>query len=104
MDSEMITCIIRYTIDPYKIAQFEYYARLWIRLVNNLGGRHDGYFLPQEGANDVAFSMFSFPSLSAYESYRKKAAGSSQCNEAMKYAEETRCILRSERSFYRHIL
>ena len=29
----MITCYLRYVIDPYKLAEFEAYGRIWIPLV-----------------------------------------------------------------------
>ncbi|MDH4440331.1 MAG: NIPSNAP family protein [Rhizobium sp.] len=99
----MITCSLRYVIDPYKLKEFEHYAELWIPLVNRLGGTHHGYFLPHEGANDIALALFSFPSLAAYEVYREAMAGDPECQAAFAYAEETRCILRYERSFMRPI-
>lgn len=99
----MITCSLRYVIDPYKLREFEYYAKLWIPLVNRLGGTHHGYFLPHEGANDIALALFSFPSLAAYEAYREAIAADAECQAAFAYAEETRCILRYERSFMRPI-
>jgi len=99
----MITCHIRYTIDPYKLGDFERYARAWIPLVNRLGGEHHGFFLPQEGANDVAFGLFSFPSLAAYETYRRRIEGDEECREALAIAERTRCILHYERSFMRPV-
>ena len=55
----MITCPIRYTIDPLRVDAFEEYARRWIRLVNRSGGTHHGYFLPHEGADNIAFAHFS---------------------------------------------
>ena len=30
----MITCYLRYVIDPYKVSEFEQYAKMWIPLVN----------------------------------------------------------------------
>jgi NIPSNAP len=63
----MITCHLRYTIDPYKRDEFEAYGRMWIPLVNRFGGIHHGYFLPHEGANNIAYALFSFPSLAEYE-------------------------------------
>ena len=42
----MLTCVVRYTIDPYKLAEFEKYARLWIPLIKNFGGDFHGYFRP----------------------------------------------------------
>lgn len=97
----MITCYLRYVIDPYKIKEFEHYARLWIPLVDRLGGTHHGYFLPHEGANNIALALFSFPSLADYEVYRQKMAEDAECQSAFAYAEETRCILSYERSFMR---
>lgn len=99
----MITCSLRYVIDPYKLPEFEHYAKLWIPLVNRLGGTHHGYFLPHEGANDIALALFSFPSLAAYEAYRAAMAADAECQAAFAYAEETRCILRYDRSFMRPI-
>ncbi|MCC4619327.1 NIPSNAP family protein [Xanthomonas cassavae CFBP 4642] len=66
----MITCSLRHVIDPYQLAEFEYDARLWIPLVARFGGRHHGYFLPSEGANNIALALFSFPSLAEYARYR----------------------------------
>ncbi|MEM9908514.1 MAG: NIPSNAP family protein [Cyanobacteria bacterium P01_D01_bin.44] len=99
----MITCYLRYTIDPAKVAEFEHYGRLWIPLVEKFGGMHHGYFLPKESANDLAVALFSFPSLSAYEEYRAKSASDHECQEAFRYAKETECILRFERQFLRPV-
>lgn len=56
----MITCYLKYVIDPYKLKEFEHYAKLWIPLVDRLGGKHHGYFMPHEGANNIALALFSF--------------------------------------------
>jgi hypothetical protein len=69
----MITCYLRYIIDPSKLNEFEAYGKMWIPLVEKFGGQHHGYFLPSEGANNVALALFSFPSLSTYESYRQQS-------------------------------
>lgn len=100
----MITCYARYVIDPYKLAEFESYARMWIPLVKRIGGTHHGYFLPGEGANDIALTLFSFPSLSDYEDYRKRTLDDPDCQAAVKFAEENRCISSYERSFFRPLL
>lgn len=57
----MVTCYLRYVIDPSKLAEFEHYGKLWIPLVEKFGGRHHGYFLPSEGANNIALALFTFP-------------------------------------------
>ena len=97
----MITCFLRYEIDIKKIAEFEHYGRLWIRLVNKMGGQHHGYLLPSEGASDVALASFTFPSLMAYEQYRQAAATDPECQAAYAYANDTKCIRRYERTFFR---
>ncbi|HUW63797.1 MAG TPA: NIPSNAP family protein [Spirochaetia bacterium] len=100
----MITCYLRYVIDPYKVDEFEIYAKMWIPLVNRFGGKHHGYFLPHEGANNVAIALFSFPSLAAYEEYRRRIPDDPQCRAAFDWAEKTRCIVSYERSFMRPVL
>jgi len=50
----MITCYLRYVIDPSKVDEFEHYAKLWIPLVNQFGGQHHGYFLPSEGDRSLS--------------------------------------------------
>ncbi|MCA1617160.1 MAG: NIPSNAP family protein [Acidobacteria bacterium] len=91
-------------IDPDKLEEFETYAKMWIPLVEKFGGSHHGYFLPHEGASDLALALFSFPSLAAYEEYRVKAATDTECQAALAYYKETRCFIRYERSFMRPIL
>lgn len=99
----MVTCYVRYIIDPMKLEEFEHYGRLWIPLVERLGGTHNGYFLPSEGANNVALALFTFPSLTAYDAYRTRAFADPECLAAFQYARDTRCILSYERSFFRPI-
>lgn len=99
----MITCSIRYVIDPYQLEAFEAYAKLWIPLVNRLGGVHHGYFLPHEGASNIALALFSFPSLAAYETYRSAMREDAECQAAFAMAEKNRCIVSYERSFMRPV-
>ncbi len=97
----MITCHIKYIVDPNKLEEFENYAKLWIPLVNKFGGQHHGYFLPSEGANNVALALFTFPSLAAYEIYRKDSFQDRECLAAYEYAKSTKCIVSIERSFFK---
>ncbi|MFC6633391.1 NIPSNAP family protein [Microbulbifer taiwanensis] len=99
----MVTCYLKYVIDPYKIPEFEHYAKLWIPLVNRFGGSHNGYFLPSEGASNIALALFTFPSLAEYEKYRLDSFKDAGCIAAFEYAEETQCILSYERSFFRPV-
>ena len=99
----MITCYVRYVIDPKKINKFEVYAKMWIPLVEKFGGEHNGYYLPSEGANNIALALFTFPSLSAYEEYRTKSLNDKECIKAFKFAEESDCVISYERSFFRPV-
>jgi len=100
----MITCHLRYVIDAYKLDAFEKYAKMWIPLVERFGGEHHGYFLPSEGASNIAYALFSFPSLALYEEYRNKSFQDEECLAAFAFAEETKCIISYERSFLKPLL
>lgn len=99
----MITCYLNYIIDPQKLKEFEHYAKLWIPLVDKFGGKHHGYFLPSEGASNVALALFTFPSLAAYETYRNDSFKDKACLEAFAYADETQCVISYQRSFFRPV-
>ncbi|SLN55611.1 NIPSNAP family protein [Pseudooctadecabacter jejudonensis] len=100
----MITCTLRYEIDPDQLDAFEVYAKAWIHLVDKLGGTHHGYHLPHEGPNDIAYCHFSFPSLAAYEDYRTRMDQDPACRRAYAHAQATKCIRRFDRSFTRPVL
>jgi len=99
----MVTCCIRYEIDPFKIGAFEEYARRWATIIPRCGGDLLGYFLPHEGTNDVAIALISFRSLADYEAYRArlKADPEGAANFAM--AWEERLVLREQRTFLRPV-
>jgi hypothetical protein len=64
----MITCYLRYVIDPYKLPEFEKYSRMIMPLAAKYGGTHHGTFLPHEGPNNIAVQLSAFrrwPSTSA---------------------------------------
>jgi hypothetical protein len=100
----MITCHVQYQIDPSEIDAFERFARRWIALVERSGGRHHGYFLPSEGASDVAYALFSFESFAAYETYRQRFGTDPAFVEADRIRDESGCVVRYERSFLRPLL
>jgi len=77
---------------------------MWIPLVARMGGIHHGYFLPYEGANNIAVALFTFPSLATYEDYRARTANDPECQDAFAFKERTRCIVSLERSFMRPVL
>ena len=99
----MVTCYLRYVIDPSRLKDFDAYGTMWIVLVEKFDGTRHGYFLPSEGANNIALALFTFPSLAEYERYRQQSMADPQCQAAFQYAEDTRCILSYERSFFRPV-
>ncbi|AIE87728.1 NIPSNAP family protein [Fimbriimonas ginsengisoli] len=96
-----ITCCIRYVIDPFKLDEFERYARRWGTIIPRCGGDLLGYFLPHEGTNNVALAMIGFESLAAYEAYRSRLKADPEGAENFRIAQESKFILSEERTFLR---
>ena len=62
----MLTCIIRYDIDPTKRAAFEQYARNWGQCIPRNGAELIGYFSPREGSSTLAYGIYNIDDLAAY--------------------------------------
>ena len=114
----MITCFLRYTIDPDRLAEFEHYARMWMRLIEKYGGTHHGYFVPddvppsaafsfrgvgEEGPENIAVALFSFPTVEAYEIYRRDVVADPECLAVTIHYEQTKCFTKYERTFMRAV-
>jgi hypothetical protein len=95
----MITCFIRYQIDPFQREEFKKYAENWGRIIPRCGGHLLGYFLPYEGTNDVAWGLIAFDSLASYEAYRARLRSDAEARENFANAQSKRFILREERNF-----
>lgn len=95
----MITCFIRYEIDPFQREQFKHYAQQWGHIIPRCGGKLLGYFLPHEGSNHVAWGLIGFDSLAAYEAYRARLKSDEQGRANFAFAQERRFILKEVRTF-----
>jgi hypothetical protein len=95
----MLTCFIRYQIDPFQREAFREYAARWGGIIPRCGGRLLGYHLPHEGTNDVAWGIIGFDSLADYEAYRARLKADPAGKENFQQAQGQRFILREERSF-----
>jgi len=95
----MITCIIRYHIDPTKKAQFEQYARTWGQTVPRCGADLVGFFAPYEGSITLAYGIYNVENLAAYEQYRARLAADPQGQENVAFAQRERFLLREDRTF-----
>ncbi|MEP2715053.1 NIPSNAP family protein [Pseudophaeobacter sp.] len=95
----MLTCIIRYQIDPTKTDAFWQYARTWGEAIPRNGADLIGYYAPHEGSATQAYGIYNIPSLAAYESYRTRLAEDPLGRENYAFAQQEKFILREERSF-----
>src|SRR5215475_3842218 len=95
----MLTCLIRYEIDPFQRDAFRKYAEAWGRIIPRCGGHLVGYFLPHEGTNDVGWGLIAFDSLAAYEAYRARLRRDPEGAENFAFAEREGFVLREERTF-----
>ncbi|MDP1869522.1 MAG: NIPSNAP family protein [Bradyrhizobium sp.] len=98
-----ITVFIRYQIDPFKRAMFEQYSKNWLTIIPKCGGDLQGYWMPHEGTNNIAFALISSKSLAAYESYRMRLRADPEGVANFALAEENRFILAEERTFLRKV-
>ncbi|MCB2018267.1 MAG: NIPSNAP family protein [Hydrogenophaga sp.] len=95
----MITCFIRYEIDPFQREAFRAYAEAWGRIIPRCGGHLIGYFLPHEGSNVEAWGLIGFDSLADYETYRQRLRQDPEGKANFEQAQQMRFILREERHF-----
>lgn len=95
----MLTCCIRYEIDPYKREQFERYARAWGQAIPRCGADLIGYFAPHEGSATTAYALYNIDSLAAYEIYRARLAADPVGRENYAFARAERFIRREDRIF-----
>lgn len=95
----MLTCIIRYHIDPAKKAQFEQYARNWGEAIPRCGANLIGYFAPHEGSSTLAYGIYNIESLAAYEQYRARLAADPLGRENYEFALKERFLLREDRTW-----
>lgn len=95
----MLTCCIRYEIDPFKKEQFQQYARVWGEAIPRCGADLIGYFAPHEGSATLAYGLYNIGSLAAYEDYRARLAADPAGRENYEFAKSERFILREDRTF-----
>ena len=97
----MLTCVIRYHIDPTKKAQFETYARNWGTAIPRCGAGLIGYFAPHEGSSTLAYGIYTVESLAAYDAYRARLADDPLGRQNYAFAQAEKFLLREDRTFLR---
>ncbi|MFL9840122.1 NIPSNAP family protein [Sphingomonas sp. ST-64] len=99
----MITCFIRYEIDPTRAEAFEHYARGWNEAIPRCGAGLIGYFAPHEGSATTAYGVYEIESLAAYEAYRARLRDDPVGRANFAFAQRERLIQREDRIFLRKI-
>ena len=97
----MITCFIRYEIDPFKLDAFDQYARNWGEAIPRCGADLIGYFAPHEGSATTAYGVYSIADLAAYEAYRARLRVDPLGRENYEFAKREQFIRREDRIFLR---
>ena len=97
----MITCLIRYEIDPFKVEAFEHYARNWGEAIPRCGADLVGYYAPHEGSATTAYGIYNIESLAAYEAYRARLREDPLGRENYQFARKEQFIRREDRVFLR---
>lgn len=95
----MLTCVIRYHIDPAKKDQFITYARNWGQAIPRCGADLIGYYAPHEGSSTLAYGLYNIPSLADYEAYRARLAADPLGRENYAFAKSEKFLLREDRTF-----
>ena len=99
----MITCFIRYDIDPFKRDRFEEYARAWGQAIPRNGADLIGYFGPHEGSATTAYGVYNIENLAAYEAYRARLTADPLGQENYAFARRERFILKEDRIFLKNV-
>ena len=99
----MITCFIRYEIDPFKLDAFDEYARNWGEAIPRCGADLIGYFAPHEGSATIGYGVYSIADLAAYEAYRARLREDPQGRENYEFSRRERFIRREDRLFLRKV-
>jgi hypothetical protein len=96
---QMITCFIRYEIEPFSQDTFATYARMWGQAIPACGANLLGYFGPHEGSLTTAYGVYTLDSLADYEAYRARLKASEAGSAAFDFARRERFIRREDRIF-----
>jgi hypothetical protein len=97
----MITCFIRYEIDPCKTDAFNEYARVWGQAIPRCGADLIGYFAPHEGSSTLAYGVYTIASLADYEVYRGRLRNDPLGRSNYEFAMKEQFIRREDRVFLR---
>ena len=96
----MITCFIRYEIEPTRRDAFVSYARTWGQAIPRCGADLIGYFAQHEGSATLAYGVYTLPSLAAYEEYRARLRDDPLGRHNYAFAQKEKFIRMEDRAFF----
>jgi hypothetical protein len=99
----MITCFIRYDIEPWGRDAFVEYARTWGQAIPRCGADLVGYFAPHEGSATTAYGVYNIADLAEYEAYRARLKGDPLGEQNYAFAQKERFIRREDRIFLKRV-
>lgn len=99
----MITCFIRYEIDPFKREEFAEYSKVWGQCIPRNGADLIGYFGPHEGSATTAYGVYNIENLAAYEAYRANLSVDPLGRQNYDFAKRERFILKEDRIFLKNL-
>jgi hypothetical protein len=99
----MLTCVIRYHIDPNQQGAFAQYARNWGQAIPRCGADLVGYFAPHEGSSTLAYGIYHVKSLADYEAYRARLANDPLGRENYEFAQSQKFLLREDRTWLKKV-
>ena len=99
----MITCFIRYEIDPYRKDAFVEYARNWNQVIPRCGADLIGYYAPHEGSATTAYGVYNIASLAEYETYRERLLADPLGLENYRFSQKEKFIRREDRIFLKPV-
>lgn len=99
----MITCFIRYDIEPWGRDAFVDYARAWGEAIPRAGAELIGYFAPHEGSATAAYGIYNIADLAEYEAYRARLKTDPVGRQNFAFAQKERFIRREDRLFLKRV-
>jgi hypothetical protein len=100
----MLTCFIRYQIDPQQRDAFRRYAYNWGPIIPRCGGDLLGYFLwPTPESENLAWGLIGCKDMAGYHAYRARLFEDGEALANFAFAQELRFIVHEERSFFESV-
>lgn len=99
----MLTCIIKYQIDPTQRDAFAQYAQNWAQAIPRCGADLIGYYAPHEGSSTLAYGIYNIPSLADNEAYRARLAADPLGRENYAFAQDRKFITAEDRTFLKRV-